>query len=166
MKEGKKIVKIIRWTVFLFILIFASIICIYFLNKHLVNTNTEKFKNYINKNYELNPTKNIYYSIFDNDYILTKTSKISSETNSLIYVSYKKDGTIIGGLELYGINSYGTQGISYLKSTYKNKKFDCKIITSVGLEAKCNLLKQETDKFEKEMKDIFKKSKTNPKFIQ
>ncbi len=167
MENEIKVKKIVRIIIITFIIIIAVIIGIYFFNQHLIKVNTQKFEKYLkDNNYSTDPTDDLYYTVLENNHILTKTTKLSEQQNSLIYVSYDSNGDITGGLELYGINSYGNQGISYLKSTYKKKKFDCKIVTSVGLEAKCNLLKQETEKFEKEMKSIFQNSKTNPKFIK
>ncbi|MBR3199272.1 MAG: sigma factor regulator N-terminal domain-containing protein [Bacilli bacterium] len=167
MENEEKIKRIVRIIIISFIIIIAIIIGLHYLNKYLTKTNTKRFEKYLeDNNYSTDPNDEIYYTILKDDHILTKTTKLSEEQNSLIYVNYDSNGDITGTLELYGINAYGKQGISYLKSTYKNKKFDCQIITSAGLEAKCNLLKQETDKFEKEMKQILKKSKVNPKLIK
>ena len=78
---------------------------------------------------------------------------------------FNKKNEIKGKLELFGTNKYGNEGMLYLESTYKNKKYDCKIISNSGYKTRCDILKKQSTEFEKEIKEIIKKSKTNIKYI-
>lgn len=131
----------------------------------LTKTNTNKFKEYINNNYETDTEKDIYYTVYNENYILTKTTKLDKNLNSFVSVSINKKNEIEGKLELLGKNKYGNNGVSYLKSTYKNKKFNCEFVTNNGYSPRCDILKKQTEEFEKEIKEIYKKSKTIPIFI-
>lgn len=162
----KKIKKIIRLIIIIFILIVSISVGIYYYHKHLIKVNTERFEKYItNNNYSSDINDEIYYTLYTDGHILTKTTKLDENVNSNVSVSYDNDGKISGTLELYGTNIYGNVGVSYLKSTYQSKKFDCEFISNKGFTAKCNILKTKSEEFEKEMKDIFKNSKTKAKYI-
>lgn len=157
--NNKKTIKTIIISVIAIIIIITIIIII------LTNINTKNFKNYVEKNYETNPKKTTYYTVYNENYILTKTTKLDKKVKSLVSISINKKGVIEGKLNLFGENKYGYNGVSYLKSTYNNKKFDCEFVSNDGYTARCDILKEKTKEFEKEIKKIYKKSKTTPIFI-
>ena len=108
MENEEKIKRIVRIIIISFIIIIAIIIGLHYLNKYLTKTNTKRFEKYLeDNNYSTDPNDEIYYTILKDDHILTKTTKLSEEQNSLIYVNYDSNGDITGTLELYGINAYG-----------------------------------------------------------
>lgn len=159
----KKISKITIANIFLIIII---IIIIHSYIKKQETINTQKFSNYISKNYNTNNENDIYYAPYYNGNILTKTIKIDTNLNSIVSISLNRKKEIIGQLEIFGKNKYGVEGISYLESTYKNKKFECNFISNNGYKARCDILKKQTIIFEKEIKEILKKSKTKLKYIK
>ena len=161
--KSKKIVKIIITFIILLIL---TVIGAYFYIKKQEEINTSRFEKYINNNNDTDNTHSTYYTVYTNNNILTKTIKIDNNTNSLVTISFNKKNEIKGKLELFGTNKYGNEGISYLESTYKNKKFECKFISNNGYKARCDILKEKTEEFEKEINTIFKKSKTKLKYIK
>lgn len=157
----KTITKII---IALIIISIISIIGLNFYKKYLIKENTKNFKKYIKEN--IKNTDEITYTILKEKHILTKTIKLDKKINSNVSVSYDSDGKITGTLQLYGKNKYGIEGISYLKSTLKNQKFDCEFISNKGYTARCDILKEKSEEFEKEMKTIFKNSNTKAKYIK
>lgn len=166
MEDTNKSKKIIRLIIAFIILLALIITGIYFYTKTQEEINTKQFKKYIKNNFNTNTKNDIYYTIYTNKNILTKTIKIDNNTNSLVTISFNKKNEIKGKLELFGTNKYGNEGISYLESTYKNKKFECKFISNNGYKARCDILKEKTEEFEKEINTIFKKSKTKLKYIK
>lgn len=157
--KREKIIKIIVVSITILVILTTGV-QIY---KELVDT--PKFKKYINNNYETDDKSDIYYTVYNGKNILTKTIKIDNNLNSKVILSLNKKNEIKGKLELFGTNKYGSEGMLYLESTYKNKKFDCKIISNNGYKTRCDILKKHTIDFEKEIKEILKKLKTNIKYI-
>lgn len=159
--QRNNIIKIIITIIILTIIIVIGSI---YYKKYQVKKNKERLKNYINENY--NQDSKITYSLFEENNILTKTIKLDDTINSNISISYNNKDNITGTLEIYGTNIYGNEGISYLKSTYINKKFKCQLISNDGFQARCDLLKKHSIEFEKEIKEIFNKSNTKPKYLK
>lgn len=148
------------------LLIIILIIGFNIYSKKMTEINTKKFKNYINNNFNTDSSKSTYYQILSNNYILTKITKFENSPNSLVSISYNKKNEILGELKLYGKNKYGNEGISYLKSTYKNNKFTCDFVSNNGYKARCDILKKKTEELKKEMKDIIKNSKVKIKYLK
>lgn len=128
-------------------------------------SNTKKFKKYIENNYDTDINSSIYYTVYNDKYILSKTTKLDNTLNSKVTININKEKKITGTLELFGTNKYGNEGISYLESTYKNKKFECNFISNKGYKARCDILKKYSTEFEKEFNEILKKSKTKFRYI-
>lgn len=143
------------------ILLVITIIIITLIISSMIKSNNKKFEKYINNNYSTNPNDEIYYTPLKKESILTKVTKINDDLYLKIEINYKNKNNIEGSLEAHGKNKYGIEGVSYLKSKYKNKNFECNIISNKGYTVKCDILKKYTINFEKEMKQIIKKSKTN-----
>lgn len=127
----------------------------------LIKENNKKFEKFINNNYSTDSNDDIFYTPLKRNSILTKVTKIDGDKYIKIAIDYKNKNNIDGTLEAHGKNKYGIEGVSYIKSTYKNKKFECNIISNKGYTVRCDLLKKHTLNFEKEMKKILKKAKTN-----
>ena len=165
MENNKKYKIISRMLIAVIILSIITIIGVYFYNKKKTENDTKNFINYVNKNLNIIDYNKTYYTInYNSKKILTKTI-IDDKTNSNIQLTINKNKEITGELKLLGENKYGSEGASYLTSTYTNNKFNCELISNDGYNARCDLLKKYSEEYKKEINELLDKNKTKLKYI-
>lgn len=178
MEDENKAKKIINRIIILIIITLVIVLGIIIYKNIQAKLNNDRFNTYIkNNNYKKDEngiytktinTENgntIYQAIID-QYLLTKEQTTSTDTEfTSIVISYKQDGTIETSYKLEGYNQEGEIGTLYQKGTYKNNDFKCEIVNNNGFKTQCPKMKQEAQKFEKEIKKIFEDNNINVKYI-
>ena len=178
MEDENKAKKIINGIIIIIIVTLVIVLGIIIYKNIQIKLNNDRFNTYIkNNNYQKNEngiytktinTENgntIYQAIID-QYLLTKQQTTSTDTKfTSIITSYKLDGTIETSYKLEGYTSDGNIGTLYQKSTYKNNEFKCEIINNNGFKTQCPKMKEEAQKFEKEINEIFEENNINVKYI-
>ena len=174
-KIGKLIKIIITIVLIIVILAISIIIGINLYNKHLTTTNTESFNNYLNKagyanneGYLAKTTSeenyNIQYTALYDNALITKIMT-SNDKSTKINLQFLPNQNIKVEYQYVGKNKNNIYGVFFQRGTLKKGKFDCKIITGNNYTSKCDVMKKETDKFNKEVKKIFKENNIDPKYI-
>jgi len=139
--------------------------------------NTDRFENYLTENNfiqkddiylkKVKRDKNtLYYKAYSDEFIFSK--EITQEKGEDYYdlsLQYEKNGNIKIGFQLEGYNKQGAYGILYQEGSYKNGEFDCKVISGEGYDAKCDYMKEEAEKFNNEVKKLFKDNHINVNYI-
>lgn len=171
-----KVVIIIIGVVVAIALIIGIVFAIY--NAVMTNKNTDDFYSYLLKEGYKDNGDGTYTKTIDKDeqniqYLFTKTSFVISkeitdnnETPMSILLTYKSNSEVEGSLEIYGNNPSGVYGSTLQTSTYKNNDFQCDILIDKGFGSKCDILKEETDKFAEEVNDLLEHSNTQAKYIK
>ena len=154
------------------------------INTYLINKNTSNFTNYLIKNnFEKNADKTYTKKIVNKkenlneyEYIYTQSnSSVSKNINKVLkngqqYISltYHKNNTIKGTLQLHGLNKNNTYGTLLLNGKYntKNNTFTCKILNNDNFYVQCDSLKKEMLKFNKELKKWTNEGKFKLKYIK
>ncbi len=178
MEDENKAKKIINRTIIIIIIALALVIGIIIYKNIQIKINNDRFTTYIKNNNYKKDENGIYtktttsgnesttYQAIIDQYLLTKEKKTSTNTEvTSIVISYKQDGTIETSYKLEGYNQEGEIGTLYQKGTYKNNDFKCEIINNSGFKTQCPQMKQEAQKFEKEINKIFEDNNINVKYI-
>lgn len=169
-----KIPKIIKITLTIIIIITVAIIAYWQIQIHINNQN---LYDYLKANDYKQNSDNIYFKTETESTTTTTDKAISSEylfardithdddTYSFISLQYQKDGTINITYQMEGFDSENNYGVLYQEGTYKGGKFECNIVTNTNFKTKCNQMKQEAQKYNKEIENILTNNKINLKFV-
>jgi len=158
----------------LIILIVSIVGFLYFMKK----VNTENFHNYLSENdykkkdgiYQkriIDGEETLRYKALSKEFIISK--EIAREDDDGYFdlsLQYEKNGNIKIGFQLEGFNKNNAYGILYQTGNYNDGKFDCKIVSGEGYDAKCDVMKKEAEKFNKQVQSIFEENHINAKFIK
>jgi len=170
-----KWLKYFKIIIIVLVVFIVSIVGYLFIMKKI---NTENFHNYLSKN-EYKKKDGIYqkkindgnetlrYKALSEEFIISK--EIAREEDDGYFdlsLQYEKNGNIKIGFQLEGFNKNNAYGILYQNGNYNDGKFDCKVVSGEGYDARCGIMKKEAIKFDKEVKKLFEENGIRAKFIK
>lgn len=170
-------------TVFKFIITFLIIAIIIVIGIQIYNSwqnkqNNERLYNYLKENKYKQNENGIYYKTekkgnttitdkaISSEYLFSRDTLKEEKNYTTISLQYKKNKTIKITYQIEGFDQNNNYGILFQKGTYKNGKFNCEIITNIDFKTKCDVMKQEAQKYEKEINNLLKSQNINPNHIK
>lgn len=172
-----KIIKYVKIILFILVIIILLMLGYIFLMKKI---NMDRFTTYLNDNgykkqddgYYLKIDKSseeetINYKAFFDDYVLSKELFFNEGDDAIsVNLGYTDSGKVEIDFQLAGFNSYNSFDVLYQTGTYKNGKFECKVVSGKYFESHCSDMKRLVEDYDKDTKKILKENKINPIFLR
>ncbi len=178
MEDENKVKTVFRAIIIFLIIAIIIIIGIQIYNNWQNKQNNERLYNYLDKNNYKQNEDGIYYKTkksgnttvtdkaISSEYLFSRDTLTEAKNYTTMSVQYKKNKTIKITYQIEGFDQNNNYGILFQKGTYKNGKFNCEIVTNIDFKTKCNLMKKEAQKYEKEINNILKSQNINPSHIK
>ena len=170
----------IKYTKIIIVLVIVILILFFGYRFITTSTNTEKFYDYLDKNYtkhedgSYEKRKNtddgeVIYRVLNDEYLFSKEiNSYNNYTSSNLLLYLSKDGSLTSEFNYSGANAKNGYGTMLLYGTYNidSKKFECKTVLNDGFESKCDYLKKESVSFYKEINKILKENNIDYKHVK
>ena len=178
MENYEKVKKTIRYIIIGIILIIIIIIAILFYNNWQAQENNNRLYNYLEANNYQQNADGIYYKTnnlnnttttdkaITQEYLFARNISKENDNYTSISLQFTKDKTINIIYQEEGFDQKNNYGILFQEGTYKDGKFECKIVTNKNFNTKCDLMKEQAQEYDKEIKQILKSNKIDPKHIK